>query len=140
MDIQVNWLAVVLAALSTLVVGSAWYSPKAFGKEWEKLTAHPKAKKDKSSPLRPILIALAVGLVTAYVLALLAFLANDFFHRSFLVDSLVISFWAWIGLTAARLVTHDAFEGRRQRLTVITIGHELVVFMVMGLIIGLLQP
>ena len=144
MDISVNWLAVVLAGLSTLVVGSAWYSPKTFGKEWEKLIRQDEdkkgKKKSKQSPLRAILIALVVSLVTAYVLAHMAFLAHHYFHRSFLFDTLATAFWLWLGLTAARYVMHDTFEGRRQRLTLITIGHELVVYMVMGLIIGLLKP
>ena len=38
---------VVLAGLSTLVVGSAWYSPKTFGKEWEKLIRQDEDKKGK---------------------------------------------------------------------------------------------
>ncbi|MET1156149.1 MAG: DUF1761 domain-containing protein, partial [Arthrobacter sp.] len=41
------------------------------------------------------------------------------------------------GFTAARFVTHDAFEGRPAGLTVLNIVHELVTFLVMALIIGL---
>jgi hypothetical protein len=48
------------------------------------------------------------------------------------------AFWAWLGFTASRIITHDAFEGRRKKLTLLTISHELVTFMVMGLIIGLM--
>jgi len=31
---QINWLAVLAAALSTFVVGGVWYSPILFGKVW----------------------------------------------------------------------------------------------------------
>ena len=140
MEIDINWLAITLAALSTLVIGSIWYAPKAFGGQWRQMT-HPGKKKESSEgALGAILVALAVSFVTAYTLAHFAFLANQYFGNSFLHDSLATAFWAWLGFTAARLVTHDAFEGRRQRLTLINIGHELVVFMTMGLIIGLLAP
>jgi hypothetical protein len=135
MDIEVNWLAIVLAALSTLVVGSVWYAPQGMGKQWEKLINRPKGHK-APDPARAIIIALIVALVTAYVLAHLAFLANNYFHRSFLFDTLTTAFWVWLGLTAARMVTHDSFEGRPQRLTLMNMGHEFVTFMVMGLIIG----
>lgn len=139
MDIEVNWLAVVLAALSSLVVGSVWYSPQGMGKQWEKLINRPKGHK-APDPARAIIIALVVALVTAYVLAYLAVLTNFYFQRSFLTDSLTTAFWAWLGLTAARMVTHDTFEGRPQRLTLMNMGHEFVTFMAMGLIIGLLAP
>ncbi|HXK35039.1 MAG TPA: DUF1761 family protein [Candidatus Paceibacterota bacterium] len=29
-----NWLAVILAALATMIVGALWYSPFLFGKLW----------------------------------------------------------------------------------------------------------
>jgi hypothetical protein len=139
MGIEVNWLAIVLAALSTLVIGSVWYAPQVFGKQWERLIHRPKGQKAPDAA-RAISIALVMALVTAYALAYLAFLTNQYFDRSFLTDSLATAFWVWLGLTAARVVTHDSFEGRPQRLTLLTMGHEFVTFMIMGLIIGLLAP
>jgi len=46
----------------------------------------------------------------------------------------------WAGFTAARFVTHDAFEGRPVGLTVLNCAHELVTLLVMGLLIGLIPP
>src|SRR5688572_8746225 len=34
---QINWLAVVVAALITFVLGGLWYSPLLFGKVWQRL-------------------------------------------------------------------------------------------------------
>jgi hypothetical protein len=42
-------------------------------------------------------------LVTAFVLAHVTFVANKFFHNSFLSDALQTAFWLWLGFTAARL-------------------------------------
>lgn len=33
---EINWIALLLAALSTLVVGFIWYNPKVFGTIWMK--------------------------------------------------------------------------------------------------------
>lgn len=33
---NINWIALLLAALSTLVVGFIWYNPKVFGNVWMK--------------------------------------------------------------------------------------------------------
>ena len=46
----------------------------------------------------------------------------------------------WAGFTAARFITHDAFEGRPSALTIMNIAHELVTVVVMALIIGVWPP
>jgi len=34
MDVQLNYLAIFVAALSTFLIGGLWYSPVVFGKAW----------------------------------------------------------------------------------------------------------
>lgn len=135
MDVEINYLAVVLAMLSSLVVGSVWYAQAVFGKTWMKL-AKIDPKKNGGSVFKPIAITIVVSLITAYVLAHVSYLSNQFFGNSFMQDSLTTAFWMWLGFTAARFVTHDAFEGRPLKLTTINLGNEFVTIMLMGLIIG----
>lgn len=136
MDVQINYLAVVFAMLSSMVVGSIWYAQAVFGKEWAKL-AKVKIKTDTAGMLKPIGVTLVVSLITAYVLAHVAYVSNQFFENSFLQDTLMTAFWLWLGFTAARFITHDAFEGRPTKLTILNLGNEFVTIMLMGLIIGL---
>lgn len=136
MEVQVNYLAVFLAMLSSMVVGSVWYARKVFGNTWAKL-AKIDMDKDRGSVFKPIATTVVVSLITAYVLAHVAYLSNHFFENSFLQDSLMTAFWMWLGFTAARFITHDAFEGRPVKLTVLNIGNEFVTIMAMGLVIGL---
>ncbi len=136
MGVEVNYLAVVLAMLSSMVVGSVWYARSVLGNIWIKL-AKIDMKKDNGPVWRPILVTAIVSLITAYVLAHVAFLSHKFFGNSFLQDSLSTAFWLWLGFTAARFVTHDAFESRPWKLTLLNVSHELVTIMLMGLIIGL---
>jgi len=136
MGVEVNYLAVVLAMLSSMVVGSIWYARPVFGDMWIKLAKVDMSK--KGAPVWvPIGITAVVSLLTAYVLAHVAFLSHEFFGNSFLQDSLSTAFWLWLGLTAARFVTHDAFEGRPWKLTLLNCAHELVTIFLMGLVIGL---
>ena len=137
MEVEVNYLAVVLAGLSTMVVGSIWYAPKVFGDKWAKL-AHVDLNKKPSGAEMAYLYGgtLLASLVTAYVLAHVAFLSNKFFGNSFLQDTVTTAFWLWLAFTAARVFTHDAFEGRSRQLTLMTFGNEFVTVMVMALIIG----
>lgn len=136
MSVEVNYWAVVLAMLSSMAVGSFWYARSVFGDTWIKL-AKIDMDKNKGSVAKPIITTMVVSLITAYVLAHVAYLSNQFFGHSFLQDALTTAFWVWLGFTAARFITHDAFEGRPAKLTAITLGNELVTIMLMGLIIGL---
>ncbi|HEX7259328.1 MAG TPA: DUF1761 domain-containing protein [Candidatus Saccharimonadia bacterium] len=137
MNVEVNVWAVVLAMLSSLVVGSVWYARSVFGNTWIKL-AKIDMGKDGGSVFKPIAITMVVSLITAYVLAHVSFLSHEYFNNSFLQDSLTTAFWMWLGFTAARFITHDAFEGRPAKLTLLNISNEFVTFMVMGLVIGLM--
>ena len=51
--------------------------------------------------------------------------------------TIVTAIILWAGFTAARCITHDAFENRPRMLTLLNISHELVTYLVMALIIGL---
>lgn len=137
MSVEVNSLAVLAAMASSMVVGSIWYARSVFGNTWIKL-AKVDMKKDGGSVWKPIAVTAVVSLITAYVLAHVAYLSNQFFHHSFLQDTLMTAFWMWLGFTATRFITHDAFEGRPAKLTLLNISHELVTIMLMGLIIGLI--
>lgn len=134
MDVGINYLAVLLAAASSMAVGSVWYAESVFGKTWQKLA---KVKIGDQGMAYPLGITALVSLITAFVLAHVAYLSNSYFENSFLQDSLMTAFWVWLGFTAARIITHDAFEGRRKKLTLLNISHELVTLLIMGLIIGL---
>lgn len=139
MEVEINWIGVILATISSMVIGSIWYARPVFGNEWIKL-AKVDMKKDRGSAAKPILITLIVSFITAYILAHVSFLSNSFFSNSFFQDAVTTAFWLWLGLTAARFITHDAFEGRPAKLTAINISHELVTLLVMGAVIGIFQP
>lgn len=136
MEIQVNWLAVVLATLSTMVVGGVWYTKGVFGTKWMKLLG--KKEKDLPQSMAPMVTTLLVTFITAIVLAHMTYMAAGFYDVPFLHAALTTALWAWLGFTAARMITHDAFEGRPKALTLMNITHELVTFVVMGLVIGLM--
>lgn len=134
MEVEVNYWAVLLAGLSSMVVGSIWYAKGVFGNTWMKL-----AKVDKNKPYNMVVslgLTFIVSLITAYILAHVTFLSNNFFHNNFMQDALTTAFWLWLGFTAARFLTHDLFEGRPWKLTCMNITHELITVLVMALIIG----
>jgi hypothetical protein len=134
---QVNFWAVLLATASTMLIGSLWYTPKVFGGYW---MAQAKVNRDTAASrgILPILVTVAVSFVTALVLAGATTIAHQFYQGSFLTDALVTSAVLWAGFTAARMITHDAFEARPAGLTAVNVAHELVTVLVMAAIIGII--
>jgi len=136
---EINYWAVLAATVSSMVVGSVWYTPKVFGTYWMRV-----AKVSPSGVARdavgPIVVTLVVSFVTAWVLAGATYLAWSFYGGGYLGNALLTALVLWAGFTAARFVTHDAFEGRPVGLTVLNAANELVTVLVMGLFVGLVTP
>jgi hypothetical protein len=136
---NINYLAVIAATLSTMIVGSIWYTPKVFGNYWmKKAGVTPSGK--ASDAVGPIIVTVIVSFITAWVLAGVVFLSYRFYGGSFLVNALVAAVMLWAGFTAARFITHDAFDKRPRGLTVLNLAHELVTVLVMAVIIGVWPP
>lgn len=139
MDVQINWWAVLLATASSMVVGSVWYAKSVFGNTWQKLV-DLKDSDMKNGAGKAMSIAMVASFITAYVLAHVTYLSNRFFGNSFMSAALATAFWVWLGFSFTTVVTHDAFEKRNMKLTMLTVGNQLATFLAMGFIIGLLKP
>ena len=139
MTAHINYVAVVLAAIASMVIGSVWYARPVLGNAWIKL-AKMDQKKMQAGAAKCLAIAFVLALLMAYVLAHLAYVANQFFHHSFLQDATVTAFWVWLGVAFTRVVTHDSFEQRPAKLTAMNVGNMLVTMLAMGVVIGLLHP
>ena len=81
-----------------------------------------------------------MSFITAWVLAGAIYISFDFYGGSFFVNALVTGIILWAGLTAARFITHDAFDGRPTGLTILNVSHELVTIVIMVIIIGVWPP
>jgi hypothetical protein len=87
-----------------------------------------------------MVMAFIAALLTAYVLAHVTYLSYIFFGNSLMGAALGTAFWLWLGISATTLVTHNGFEQKPEKLTVLALGNQLVTFLLMGLIIGWLAP
>jgi hypothetical protein len=132
---EINYIAVLLATLSSMIVGAIWYTPRVFGDYWMKQSGVTPSGNSRDA-IGPIATTVVVSFITAWVLAGAAYLSFDFYGGSFLVNSLLTGLILWAGFTAARFITHDAFDKRPVGLTVLNVAHELVTILIMALIIG----
>lgn len=140
MNIDVNYLAVLLAAISSMIVGFLWYSPLLFGKPWIKLMGYTDESLRSAQNKMGIYYGLSfiLSLITAYILACIIGFSMGFFNDSKLAG-LVIAFAMWLGFVMPVQATATIFSlDKKWKLFAINTGYQLAVLLLMGIILVLL--
>ena len=133
---NLNWLAVVVAAISTMVVGFLWYSPLLFAKPWMREMGYDPNDKAKTQEMQkstgPAYAgSLAAGFLSAFTLALILHgLGAQDLHFG-----IMASFHIWLGFVATVQFTSALFMKQSMKLFAINTGYQLVCYLVMGSIL-----
>lgn len=136
MDVEINLVGVLLAAVAAMIIGAVWYSKAMFGTEWMKLTKVNEEQAKKEAPQSMAVMAV-LAFVAAYVLAHVTFLSNYFYvEESYVMSGVSTGFWMWLGFILYATASNGMFEQRRKKLILLNLGNSLVTFMVMGWVIG----
>ncbi len=136
MEVQINVWAVVLAVVSSFVVGMVWYSKPVFGEMWRKLIKMDEKTMKKGPKSSAWVLTVLAAALQAYVLAHVTYLSASFFGYSWMGASMSTAFWMWAGFQLSMALTHDAFEQRPLKLTMLTAGNQLATLLAMGAVIG----
>jgi hypothetical protein len=127
---DVNLLAVLVAALSSFVLGGVWYSNALFGQAWRR-EAGDQRKPGEGHPAKVFGLSFVFALIAALAYAWLVPAAQDPVRA--IVQGLVVG----AGIVAASFGINYQFAGNSTKLWVIDGGYHTVQFVLYGLIIGL---
>lgn len=131
---KLNWWAVLLATLSSFVVGFLWYDKRAFGKQWMKLVGLTEKQLNSSKNMGATFTWTGIAsLLSAVTLGYLMIALGV----SGLLEGLL--FGGVIG-AAFRLgghVIHNGFSRRPAALTAIDGGHDIIALATMGALLGM---
>lgn len=132
-DVSVNYLAVLLAAVASMVAGYVWYHPAVMGKTWMKLLGKSEADiKAQSKDMGRIYgLTFVAALVTAYVLAHFLILVG----AVTLSEAVMTAIWAWLGFVATAMLTNSLFSGKPLQLWGIESGYVLVSMIVQAVVL-----
>jgi hypothetical protein len=135
---HLHWLAVLIAAIATMIVGFLWYSPILFAKPWMREMGYDPNDKVKVQEMQksagPAYFgSFIASLLTAFTLALFL----DAIHVQDLYAGLAVSFHAWLGFVATVQLTGALFTKQSMKLFGINTFYQLVCFLVMGTILTL---
>ncbi len=138
MDVQVNLIAVIAAAVVAMAAALIWYSNVLFRRFWIRLAKVDKRKVKKIGPSTTIILAV-LALVVGYVLAHVTYLSSYFFRDFTYQDAAVSSaFWMWVGFVVPVVILDNLFGQNKSpwQLIAIQAGYWLVTLLGMGLVIG----
>lgn len=130
--IPINYLAVLVGALASMVLGFVWYSPQVFGKRWMKLTGLSQEELRKESMMRIYIFSFVAALVMAWMLARFIHYAAAFS----LISGIKTGVWAWLGFVAPTSLVNYMFQKKPLELYLVDVGYHLVALMAMGAIIA----
>ncbi len=130
---NLNFFAVLVAAVSSFLVGSIWYSPILFGKAWMKELNFTDEDLRKGNVTKLYILSFVVALIIAVNLAF--FIGND----AGLVWGMTAGFLAGFGWVAMAIGLTYLFEDKSLRLYLINAGYHVVTFTISGGIIGVWQ-
>ncbi|MCG2610660.1 DUF1761 domain-containing protein [Flavobacterium sp. SM15] len=155
---EINFLALLLAAVSTLVVGFIWYNPKVFGTIWMNETGMTEEKAKNANMIKIFGMSIVYAFFLSFILQMLtihqfgalgmvggdpalakpsyeAFMADygDAF-RTFKHGALH-GFLTGLFLAIPLIGTNSLYEGRSWKYVLVTGGFWTVCFTIMGAII-----
>ena len=141
-EMQINWLALLVAAISTLVVGFIWYNPKVFGTIWMKEIGMTEDKAKESNMI------LTFGLTVVFTFLAAIFLWGNVMmggpegmeHGTapFMTFKHGALHGAIVGLFLALpiIVVNGLFEQRSFKYIMVVAGYWIATFALMGGIIN----
>jgi hypothetical protein len=127
---QLNWLAIVVAALAGYFPGAIWYSPIGFLKPWARELGVNLDIKPKGAGLK-----IAIGIIPALVAAIA--LALVLGPHPTLHEALARAAVVAIGFIATSFAIQYLYEQRSPGFWLINSGYHLLQFVIMGLVLSL---
>ena len=131
---DINWLAMVLAALAGFLVGGLWYGPL-FLKAWQREAGITQEMMAKRNPALVFGGAFLLNLFASFILGHV--LAT--YGRPELGVSIMVSGGVALGFIATALGVNYLFAAKSLKLFVIDAGYWIVIYSAMGAIYGVMR-
>jgi hypothetical protein len=133
-SIDVNWFAIILAAIGSMMIGALWYSKALFGKQWlkeiGKTEEQIKAENTSNKAMAgAAVLALVMSIVLAHQVAI--------WGATTVWLGAQVGFWHWIGFIVPAIGMITLFESRSKKLYAINISYQLASMVLMSVILAI---
>src|SRR5258706_2519733 len=138
--VPISYLAVLVAAASSVVLGFLWYGPL-FGKMWMKWTGMKMPKtmtpKMKQMMMRSYGLTIVGSLIMSFVLAHALIFASAYLPITGVAAGLMTGVWNWLGFVVPISLNSVLWEGKSWKLWALNNGYALVALSMMGVILAI---
>lgn len=139
MEIDFNWLTVLIATIAGMIVAIVWYSDWGlFAKAWEKQTNVTGKMLREAQGIKPMIILLVANFITAVTLTFAISIAAAYFNDDSAWLALAIGLVLSLGLSVTTLLQHNMFEMKSLKLTFINSGYQIALFLAISLVVGIM--
>jgi hypothetical protein len=142
---SINWLAVVLGVVASMVIGGVWFAPKTFFPIWWKAVGKADEPAQAKVPQGQMSSSLGMGmvwggvifasLVQAVFMNLMVHAMGSMSGGTSLASGAMAGFFLWLGFVGPSSLTNKLFADRLKA-WVLEQGNHLITFVVMGAIAG----
>lgn len=132
----INWLAVIVCVIVSMISGSLWYNPKTFFPTWWKVVG-----KGETPGMQNMGMTWALTVLSSFVQAIaMAFMVNAIgglmTGGPTLSTGASIGFMLWLGFIAPTNLVNKLFAGHGLKIWAIEAGNHLLNFVLFGAILG----
>jgi hypothetical protein len=132
----INWLAVLVCVVVSMISGTIWYNPKTFFPIWWKgigKTGEPGMAGNMGLTWGLTILA---SLVQAIFMAVMVNALGSLTGGPSLASGLIAGFLLWLGFVAPTNLVNKLFAGHGLKIWAIEAGNHLVNFLLFGAILG----
>lgn len=130
---NLNWLAIIVAAVSAFMLGGLWYSPIMFARRWMKETGITEETTKNTNMIKLFALAFILSLIAAF------FLAMFIGPKAGALFGAMAGFMAGLGWVFTFMGIIYLFEAKTMAHFLINSGYSVLSLTIMGAIIGVWQ-
>jgi hypothetical protein len=137
---SINWLAVLVCVVISMVSGSLWYNPKTFFPTWWKGIG--KTEKDDPGATTNMGVVWGLTVLSSLVQAIFIGLMVNWLGGQFpgginIGNGALVGLMLWGGIVAPTYMVNKLFAGHGFKIWAIEVGNHLVNFVLFGMVFGL---
>jgi mannitol-specific phosphotransferase system IIBC component len=135
--VPINYLAVLVAAILSMILGYIWYGPL-FGKLWMRLMGFTKESmsEGKSKMAKTYSIMFIGTLLMSFTLAHSIVFASAYMNSAGVDAGLTAGIWNWLGFVVPVSLGSVLWDGKPWKLWFINAGYYLVALLMMGVLLA----
>jgi hypothetical protein len=124
---SINWLAVIVCVVVSMISGSLWYNPRTFFPAWWKVVGAGR----EQPGMENMGMTWGLTILSSFVQAVaMAFMVNVMG-----TPGILTGFMLWLGFIAPTYLVNKLFAGHGLKIWAIEIGNHLVNFLLFGAIL-----